>query len=352
MAETSEAAGSEEGTGVLGARRVPFESIPVIDIAPMFGGHARARRETAAALRAACHDVGFFYIRNHRVPTALIDRAFGECARFFALPFEEKMALDIHTIGRHRGFVPPGGLAADPSAKPDLQEGYELALELPDDDPDYLAGSVIYGPNVWPENLPGFRDGVYAYFEEILSLGRVLFGAFALALDLPPDYFDSVITKPMGQLRLIYYPPQEAPIHADEIGIGAHTDYECFTILKTGGPGLQVRNTDGEWIEAPPIPDTFVINIGDMMQRWTNDLFQSTPHRVINTSGRTRYSLPFFFGANADTIVAPLDCCTGPDNPPRYPPTQSGYWTDMMYAEAYTYRRPFLDQLPKPELTP
>lgn len=352
MTEGIVAARPEEGAGVLGARRVSFESIPVIDIAAMFGGDSRGRRETAAAVRTACRDVGFFYIRNHRVPDALIDRAFAECERFFALPFEEKMAVDIHTIRRHRGFVPPGGLAADPSAKPDLQEGYELALELPADDPDYLAGSVIYGPNVWPEELPGFREGVYAYFEEILSLGRVLFAAFALALDLPEDFFEDKITKPMGQLRLIYYPPQEAPIHADEIGIGAHTDYECFTILKTGGPGLQVRNTDGDWIEAPPIPDTFVINIGDMMQRWTNDLFQSTPHRVINTSGRPRYSLPFFYGANADTVVAPLDCCTSPDNPPRYPPTNSGYWTDMMYAEAYAYRRPHRDHLPKPELTP
>jgi isopenicillin N synthase-like dioxygenase len=154
----------------------------------------------------------------------------------------------------------------------------------------------------------------------------------------------------MAQLRLIHYPPQDRVVDDREIGVGTHTDYECFTILWQGSSGLQVRNPKGEWIEAPPIPGTFVINIGDMMQRWTNDLFVSTPHRVINTTGKARYSLPFFFGANYDAIIEPLACCVGPDNPPRYPPTKCGYWTEAMHTLAYAYRSDERGRTPNPEL--
>lgn len=335
----------------LEAERLAFERIPVIDLAPALGTDRAARMDTAKAIREACVGVGFFYIRDHGVAEAVTRRALAETERFFALPQAIKLEYDIARIGYHRGYVPVGGLSADPG-KVDLQEGFEVGLELPADDPDHTAGNPIYGPNVWPVELPAFRTHVYAYFEEMLTLGRRLFALFALALDLPEDYFEAEIDKPMAQLRLIYYPPSgDRAAKADVIGVGAHTDYECFTILWQNESGLQVQNPQGRWIEAPPIPGTFVINIGDMMQRWTNDLFVSTPHRVVSTSGRARYSLPFFFGANYETVVRCLETCCGPDNPPRHPPTKCGLWTETMHTYAYAYRHADRGRLADPELT-
>ncbi len=341
---------SNGNSGVLGAKRLSFDDIPIIDIDGLFSADAADRQRVADMVGKACRDVGFLYIRNHRVPASAVSGAHDAMARYFALPLAEKMKLDINTVQRHRGYVALGGLYADPTAKPDLQEGFELSLDLPDDDPHYLDGNIMMGPNVWPEGLPAFQPAVYGYYLRVLDLGHVMFRAFALALGIDEDFFEDKIDKPMGQLRLIHYPPQEGTVTAERIGIGAHTDYECFTILwqdDTGG--LQVGNRDGDWVEAPPIADSFIINIGDMMMRWSNNQFVSTPHRVINSGRRQRYSMPFFFGANYDTVVAPLAECCGPNNPPRYPPTRSGEWSVNMITDAYEYRKAQRGHVPDPE---
>ena len=337
---------------VLRARRLDFDQIPVIDLAPMFGSDRASMLRTADAIRDACVRVGFFYIGNHRVPDETVRHARRSTRDFFHLPLESKLKYDIGELKRHRGYVPFGALTADPDAVHDVQEGYEVGLELPADDPDYLAGSALHGPNVWPEEIPDFGASVYRYFESILELGHVLFRAFAIALELPDHYFEPVLTRPTAQLRLIFYPQARADVtDVDTLGIGAHTDYECFTILWQDEPGLQVQNRAKEWIEAAPIEGTFVVNIGDMMQRWTNDLFVSTPHRVANPPGVERISFPLFFGANHDTVVRCLDSCTGPDNPPRYPPTHSGYWIENMHTFSYVYRHHERGKLPNPELS-
>jgi isopenicillin N synthase-like dioxygenase len=300
----------------------------------------------------ACRTIGFFYVANHGIAAATVADLLEQTRRFFDLPLAVKAKYDIALCRRHRGYVPMGGLAADPAAEADVQEGYEVSLELPETDPDYRAGNIMYGPNLWPAELPAFRPAVYGYYEAVLALGRRLFRAFEGALRLSPGYFDDKIDKPMGQLRLIYYPPQGGRIAPRRIGIGAHTDYECFTLLLQTAPGLQVRSVQGEWIEAPPIPGTLVVNLGDMMMRWTNGAFVSTGHRVINTSGSARYSFPFFFGANYETIVRPLPQFCSADNPPRYPPTKCGYWTETMITDAYAYRAAFRGRVPDPELAP
>ena len=271
--------------------------------------------------------VGFLYITNHRIPEAAITGAHDSMAAFFALPLAEKLALDINTIQRHRGYVPLGGLYADPTAQPDVQDGFELSLELPADDPHYRDGNIMMGPNVWPDGLPAFQPAIYGYYERIVDLGHVMFKAFALTLGIDEDYFEDKIDKPMGQLRLIYYPIREGAVTADRIGIGAHTDYECFTILSQDGVGgLQVRNAEGEWIEAPPIPGALTINIGDMMMRWSNDRFVSTPHRVIQRGARDRYSISHFYGANYNVMVDCFATCHDAGNPPKYKPVMAGEW--------------------------
>ncbi len=335
----------------LDARSIRDDEIPVIDIDGLILGDRRDKLTVAEALDDACRNVGFFYVKNHRIPQTVIDGAQMAMRDFFALPLEAKMDLDIAKLQRHRGYVPLGGLYAGPTAEVDFQEGYEVSLELGDEDPDYLAGNIMYGPNVWPAALPSFRPAVYGYFERVLDLGHFLFRAFAMALDLPEDFFEDNIDKPMAQLRLIYYPSRQGPIEPKRIGIGPHTDYECFTILwQDDAGGLQVGHRAGDWVEAPPIPSTFVVNIGDMMMRWTNGRFVSTPHRVINTADRARYSMPFFFGANYRTVVRTLPGCTGPGNPARYPPTNCGLWTESMITDAYEYRRAHRGTVSDPEL--
>ena len=334
----------------LAARSLDFTDIPVIDIGALRGDDGAAVARIADEIGRACREVGFLYVRNHGVPRAICERVVNASERFFALPEAVKMRYDIGAVQRHRGFVPQGGLYADPSKRPDVQEGYEVGLEVPADDPLCLAGNLMYHPNLWPAEVEGFRTDVYAYFEAVMALGRLMCRAFALHFELAPGWFEDKVGHPMGQLRLIHYPPQEGEISADRIGIGAHTDYEMFTMLMQTEHGLQVMSRAGEWVEAPPIEDTFVINIGDMLMRWSNGRFRSTPHRVINRSGRARYSFPFFFASDYDVVVRCLPTCVDADDPPRFPPTVAGRWTERNITDAYEYRRAVRGRVPDPEL--
>ncbi len=342
-----------EKTSTIDAITPGFDSIPLIDFAPFLGGEAAGRRRVADAIGRACRHTGFFYIVNHGISGACVDALIRQTYRFFRQPLEDKMRVDIDRIQRHRGYVPQGALYADVNAHPDVQEGYEVSLELPADDPDYLAGNIMLGPNVWPGNLPGFREAVYGYYEAVLGLGRELLRAFELTLGLGDGWFADKTDRPMGQLRLIHYPSQDGPVDPGRIGIGAHTDYECFTLLlQDDVGGLQVGNRAGHWIHATPVPGSIVVNIGDMLMRWTNGEFVSTPHRVINRSGRERLSFPFFFGANHDCVVSPLERFVGAGRPPLYPPTRCGWWTERMITDVYEYRRAWRGRLPDPELGP
>ncbi len=317
-----------------------FEAIPIIDFAPMLGDDAAAKRKLAAELRAACTEIGFFYIKNHGVAQALIDQTFAECPRFFGLPLEEKMRIHVRGSVNNSGYTPLLEENTDPTAKGDLHEAFDIAHELPESDPDRAAHPNHYGPNQWPANLPGFQAQLETYYAAMLDLGQRLFGAFALALDLPEDYFRTLADKPTAIMRIISYPSQDGPIDPKQIGIGAHSDYECFTILcQETVPALQVRNTDGVWIDAPPIRGTFVINIGDQMARWTNDLFASTLHRALNTSGRARYSIPCFVGSNVDTLIAALPGTVTADRPAKYAPVLAGDYVQGRLDATYAYRQ-------------
>lgn len=328
------------------ADRIDFDEIPIIDISAMLGDDPTAKIAAAKLVREAAVNVGFFYVKNHGIDESVIDAACQTAAQFYDLPDTVKRQYDVAITKRHKGYVPVGGLSADPTIV-DLQEGYEVGLELPADDPYHLAGNALLGPNVWPEEMPEFQRDVYRYFEDAMALGKRLYRLFALSVGMEEYFFEPMITKPCAQLRMLYYPdtdPKDA-----KVGIGAHTDYESFTLLWQSQPGLQVQNRAGQWIEAPPIPGTFVINIGDMMMRWTNELFVSTPHRVLNTSGKKRYSMALFFAANHDTIVECLPTCTDESNPPKYPPTHFGYWIENMHSYSYAYRWDERGKLPDPE---
>lgn len=286
--------------------------IPMVDIRALFAGTEREVAATAAALGAAARGYGFLYVTGHRVPAVLFDRLLDAARRFFAQPLAEKMRVYIGQSRNHRGYVPEGEEVFAGGSK-DAKEAYDCSRDLPADDPDFVAGNPLLGPNQWPA-LPGFEAAVTAYYDATFAVGRVLLRGFALALNESPDLFEPVLTKPPSQLRLIHYPHH--PLTVDEPGIGAHTDYELFTLLRSTAPGLEVMNESGRWIDAPPISDAYLVNIGDMLELWTNGSFVATSHRVRQVR-QERYSFPLFFAVDYHTRIAPLPGLVSPDRPAR-----------------------------------
>ena len=278
-----------------------FTSVPTVDISGLRSPERVERERVAAEIGRAAREVGFFYVSNSGVDEALFDRMLAVTKEFFALPVEEKMHSYIGLSRCHRGYVPVGEEGVE-AGTPDLKEAFDTALDLPADDPDYVAGNPMLGPNTWPD-LPGFAEAVTAYYEAVLDVGHRLLWAFAVALGEDPDVFSRHATKTPSQLRLVHYPYN--PDAEDGHGIGAHTDYECFTLLKPTAPGLEVLNGAGEWIDVSPVDGTYVVNIGDMLELWTNGAFVATSHRVRKVV-EERYSFPLFFNVDYHTQVKPL----------------------------------------------
>lgn len=311
-------------------------SIPLIDLTDSFSPDLDKRRAVAWSLHKAARETGFFYVVNHGVPLALLQAQL-DCARdYFALPLDRKMELDIATSEIMRGYEPMGAQTLDEGSPPDLKEGFMLALDLAPDHPLVLKKTPYAGPNRWPRDLPGFREQIEAYTEAMLGLGRHLAGCLALSLDLEEDYFASGLVDPSCSVRLLHYPPQPETAEFNQIGSGAHTDWGLITILlQDDAGGLEVQNTDGDWIRADPVPGAFVVNLGDMIPRITNGLYHSTMHRVFNNiSGRDRYSVPTFFNPSYDYSFDCVPTCRDlADRPP--PTTTFGEHVDEMFRKTY-----------------
>ena len=299
-----------------------MNALPVIDIAALASPDEAARRAVAREIGAACRDIGFFAIRGHGVPQAIVGDAFAAAAEFFAQPAQAKAPLSLKRHGHNRGYVALADEALDEKSARDLKEAFNVIWS------DERAGSV---GNVWPP-LPGWRERVQAYFDAVYAAGRQLHRAFALDLGLPEDFFADKIDRPMATLRLLHYPAAfDADAPAGQAGAGTHTDYGNVTLLATDGvAGLQVRQRDGAWLDVPALPGAFVCNIGDCLMRWSNDIYVSTPHRVLPPA-RERYSIAFFLDPNPDAQVAAL---TGTGTP-RYPPVTA--WQHLQERFAATY---------------
>lgn len=328
----------------LDAKPTPFSSIPLVDFGPMTSPDLGERMKVGAAVRDACTQVGFFYAKNHGVPQGVIDATFAAAHQFFDLPSATKKAIGVEKSDNNRGYTPLLGENTDPTAKGDMHEAFDFALEMDADDPDLAKGLFGYAPNQWPAgkdaDMEAFRTTLLTYHGQALTFGARIFQAFALALELPEDFFAPKITKPLSVMRVLHYPSQNGVIDEKQIGIGAHSDYECFTILCTDKTAaLQVLNAEGQWVEAPPLQGAFIVNVGDMMARWTNDYFKSTIHRAINRSGKQRYSIPLFFGPNPDEEIAVLESCQSPSNPAKYEPIQAGAYVEKRINETYTHRQ-------------
>jgi len=320
----------------LQAIRVEQAALPIIDVSGLRSPHAADRRAVGEALRGACLDKGFFYIRNHGVDSALQQRLFAVSKAFFDQPLERKLEVDKAKSRANRGYEPLRGQTLEPGAPPDLKEGFYMGHELPADDPAVLAGRFNQGPNQWPD-VPGFRAVLEQYYLAMNDLAALIMSGLALSLDLPEDYFADYCTAPQATVRLLHYPPQPARAAPNEKGCGAHTDFGGVTLLlQDENPGLQVWDqASGSWIHADPIPGSYVVNLGDMIARWTNDRYRSTLHRVVNISGRERYSVPFFYSGNPDHEVRCIPSCLGPGEAPKYPPVTVEQHILEMYRRTY-----------------
>jgi isopenicillin N synthase-like dioxygenase len=323
---------------------MPLSAIPVIDISPFKAGDAAARKDVADRVAQACTDIGFLIITGHGVPASVIKAMADTSRAFFALDSKEKMkiARPRPEVIRGYGALETEGLAysQDEETPPDLKEVLDVGpIEAPNT--EYYRGpaaGVHFADNLWPSNPPNLRALYSDYFHRMERLAGDVMHIFALALDLPIDFFDTKIDRHISILRSNYYPKLSRPPRDNQMRGGEHSDYTAFTIVwqeRTGSAGLQARDLDGKWIDVPAIEDTFVINIGDSLMRWTNDKWISTQHRVVPppyeiARQRDRLSIAYFVQPNYDAEIKCIETCQSAYKPAKYAPVLNG---DYLYSK-------------------
>lgn len=309
-------------------RKATASEIPVIDISPIFSQDLAARHAVAREIHKAAHNNGFFYIKHHGIPAEVIRQAYSACLSFFRQDMEIKTRTNASKPDSFKnGFRGPDTQSLNANEGIDIRESYAIrydpimdpSVTKPSKVPAEAAQHYAPGGHPWEHTniLPGFKTAMVSYFQECLSLARTLTRAFALSLNLTEDFFDDKVKYPEASFGINYYPPlkmdpkrQGSEDTAAQLSIGSHTDWQLFTILwQDNSGGLQVLTRDGQWIHAPPLEGTLVVNVADYMQRMTNDKYVSAVHRARNVSGGERVSIPFFWGFGLDESCGVLDCC-------------------------------------------
>lgn len=311
-------------------------NIPLIDFAAFSETSARSR--IAAEIDAACRSAGFFCLRNHGIPQSVIDDCFVAAAEFFALPASEKEKISISRSPCHRGWYRIGEEILDPvnNARGDLKEGLKIGFDCPADHPRMKAGVALHGPNQWP-NIAGWREVMERAYESYSILSGQIMQMIAIGLALPENFFQKWLTQPMATLSPILYPAQT---NSNQIGAGAHTDFGCLTLLfQRGIAGLEIQDRAGNWLSIPADETCVVVNIGDMLARWTNDIYQSTRHRVVNKSDRPRQSIAFFYDPDPDADLTVLPNCVQSGTQPLYKPTTALAHLLEKIDESFIYRQ-------------
>ena len=299
------------------------EEIPILDISPALSGAPGALEAVASQLRQITETIGFFYLKGHGVSPDLVDRVFAQSRLLHGLPADEKAKIAHRfTDSFQSGYVAPAtprsastNVDIIAKAKPNLLAKFLVTLERAQDHPDYKP------MNVWPESLPDFKDIVSEYHAAILKLGRSFLPIWATSLGMPKNYFDAFFGHPHLTLSLLHYPPQKKAPGDRQYGLAPHHDNSFMTFLaQSNVPGLAVRMPSGHWKLVENIPGTFLVNTGNVITRWTNELYLSTKHRVINTADVDRYSIPVFFGPSGDALIECIPTCNSDDNPARHAP--------------------------------
>ncbi|XP_031383106.1 2-oxoglutarate-Fe(II) type oxidoreductase hxnY-like isoform X2 [Punica granatum] len=298
-------------------------------------------QRSVSLLKQACLDCGFFYVINHGISEEFMEEVFDQSKRFFTLPLSEKMKLLRNE--KHRGYTPLLDELLDPNNQVhgDYKEGYYIGVEVPVDDPE--AEKPFYGPNVWPTTdiLPGWRDTMEKYHQKALEAARSVARIIALALDLEIDFFDKpeMLGQPIATLRLLHYGGDISNPSVGIFGAGAHSDYGLITLLATDNVlGLQIcKDKDAKpqvWEYVPPIKGAFIVNLGDMLERWSNCIFKSTLHRVLG-NGQERYSIAYFVEPSHDCLVECLPTCKSEENPPKFPPIKCAAYLSQRYKDTH-----------------
>jgi isopenicillin N synthase-like dioxygenase len=321
-------------------------AIPLIDFGPAFRGEPGGLEAVAQRVRRASQDVGFFYLAGHDVPPATVDAAFGASREFHAMPLDQKMRLSLNE--NNIGYLAVNqsmqrASTVHKATRPNYNESFFISHDRGPDHPDVIAATPLRGRNQWPEGRQSMRAAMVGYFETLEGVGERMLPVLARALDMSPDHFGPFFANEAhATLRFLHYPPQDVD-DDEQFGQGPHTDNSFITLLaRTDVPGLAVRLPVGEWLAPPVIPGTFLVNLGNVMKRWSNDRFLSTPHAVLNDSGTDRYSIAFFYSPNPDAIIECLPSCVGPDDPPRYP---RAVYRDLVldfYNANYFHRRGYV----------
>lgn len=313
-------------------------TIPVINMSGALAGDPAAMQAAAGALHRACIGSGFFYISGHGVPDAVVARTLQEAQAFFRQPLEAKRRAGVDA--RHRGFNALGDALMLGAQRPDYKEFFSMGLELPEDDPDVLAGEPLRGPNNWPADRPGFRMAMQEYYDALGRCGAGVMRCVALSLGVPAGFFEGMYRKRLQRTQVIYYPPHPDGAGPEQFGLAPHTDFGCLTLLwQDEAGGLEVlERSSGEWIEAPPLPGTLVVNVGDLLQRWSNDRYASTPHRVVNRSGRERFSIATFYDPDFRAVVDPRALGVA-DADAQHPPTTAGAHVLGRIERSFGYRK-------------
>lgn len=315
-------------------RQASASEVPVLDLAPWLAGASPAT--LVEELRQACLGTGFFYIRGHGMPRQVLDQAFAATRDYFRLP--ESVRLEHRIDERFRRGFMPYGINQHPGYAPDLKESYDFGRDLPLSDPDVQAGLPLHGPNRWPADYPWLQAAAEDYLRHTISIGENLLKLFALSLQQDEQFFLQWNQKPMVQCRMFHYPAQ-ASAGEQAHGVAPHTDYGMLTILAQDPiGGLELLKKDGEWISAPYIEDTLVVNLGDLFKVWTNDVYVSNLHRVVNRTGRERYSIPTFFNLDYRTPVACLDNCIAAGSQAKYEPILAGDYLVKRFQEVQKFR--------------
>jgi isopenicillin N synthase-like dioxygenase len=309
-------------------------SFPVFDLGRFEAGSPAEKRAFGAEIDAICRATGFLAVAGHGVPEATIKTAWAKAEAFFSLPLERKQTAKAPYPGYPYGYLAPETESLARSrgvdAPPDQKESFKGGpAEAPAGLTDPEALGFCFAPTIWPDAPEGFLEAWRAYYAAMEDLARRIMRAFAVALKLPEDFFSPFIDAPVSALRALNYPALPAAPRSGQIRAGAHTDYGSLTILlpQTDSRGLEILAPDGNWIEVRPRPGAFVVNIGDLMARWTNDRWTSTLHRVAipdDGGARRRQSFAFFHQPNWDAEIIALDACVGPGEKPKYPPVKSG----------------------------
>ncbi|KAL4812481.1 hypothetical protein BDW67DRAFT_178717 [Aspergillus spinulosporus] len=314
---------------------------PILDFSPFYGTDAAAKAKLVQQVRESCEYNGFFQITGHRIPRELQVRVMNAAKRFFALPLEEKMAIDKNLNSFNRGYELLRSQMLEVGTAPELKEGLYIGEEIGTDHPYYINGRLNSGPNQWPATVPDaeeFRQTSMEYYHAVYELAKDVLAVLALTLDVEESFFDPLTEGGVATMRMLHYPSQ--PKDEDEKlnrGIGAHTDFGCITLLlQDEVDGLQVLDApSGQWLDVQPVPGAYVVNLGDLMMRMANDRYKSNIHRVINKSGRERYSIPFFFSGNPDHVCKCLPNCCKAGEQPKYPPITVEEMVRGAYKQSY-----------------